>query len=57
MPFLQFAGTSGQLLIEDLIEGFYVIFSGPKFELPMRLKSIGKLKTCIGVIKSVIVSL
>ncbi|CAG8623587.1 5625_t:CDS:10 [Gigaspora rosea] len=49
----KFAGTSGQLLIEDLIEGFYIVFPGPKFELPTKLKSIGKLKTCIGVIKSV----
>ncbi len=57
VPFLQFAGTSGQLLIEDLMEGFYVVFPGPKFELPTKLKSIGKLKTCIGVIKSVMVSL
>ncbi|CAG8596279.1 12414_t:CDS:2, partial [Funneliformis mosseae] len=53
VPFLQFAGTSGQLLIEDLVEGFYIVFPGPKFELPTKLKSIGKLKTCVSVIKSV----
>ncbi|GBC23797.2 hypothetical protein GLOIN_2v1726076 [Rhizophagus irregularis DAOM 181602=DAOM 197198] len=53
VPFLQFAGTNGQLLIEDLMEGFYVVLPGPKFELPTKLKSIGKLKTCIGVIKLV----
>ncbi|PKY27670.1 hypothetical protein RhiirB3_443464 [Rhizophagus irregularis] len=57
VPFLQFAGTNGQLLIEDLMEGFYVVLPGPKFELPTKLKSIGKLKTCIGVIKLVMVSL
>ncbi|CAG8538180.1 3099_t:CDS:2 [Funneliformis caledonium] len=50
VPFLQFAGTSGQLLIEDLVEGFYIVFPGPKFELPTKLKSIGKLKTCVSVI-------
>lgn len=53
VPFLQFAGTNGQLLIEDLVEGFYVVLPGPKFELPTKLKTIGKLKTCIGVIKLV----
>ncbi|CAB5180502.1 unnamed protein product [Rhizophagus irregularis] len=53
VPFLQFAGTNGQLLIEDLMEGFYVVLPGPKFDLPTKLKSIGKLKTCIGVIKLV----
>jgi len=52
-PFLQFAGTSGQMLIEDLIEGFYIVFPGPKFELPTKLQDIGKLKTSINVIKSV----
>lgn len=31
VPFLQIAGTNGQMLIEDLIEGFYVVFfSGSK---------------------------
>ncbi|CAI2192782.1 10259_t:CDS:2, partial [Funneliformis geosporum] len=48
VPFLQFAGTNRQLLIEDLMEGFYVVLPRPKFELPTKLKSIGKLKTCIG---------
>ncbi|CAG8603560.1 7556_t:CDS:2 [Paraglomus occultum] len=53
VPFLQFAGTNGQLLIEDLVEGFYIVFPGPKFESPTKLKSIEKLKTCISIIKSV----
>ncbi|CAG8488087.1 1962_t:CDS:2 [Diversispora eburnea] len=30
VPFLQFGGTSGQLLIEDLMEGFYIFFPDPE---------------------------
>ncbi|CAI2196091.1 16943_t:CDS:2, partial [Funneliformis geosporum] len=29
VPFLQFAGTSGQMLVEDLVEDFYLVFPGP----------------------------
>ncbi|CAG8593136.1 1140_t:CDS:10 [Diversispora eburnea] len=53
IPFLQFGGTNGQLLVEDLVEGFYIVLPGPKFELPIRLRDIGKLKTAINVIKLV----
>ncbi|CAG8674551.1 5810_t:CDS:10, partial [Acaulospora morrowiae] len=53
VPFLQIAGTSGQVLIEILIEGFYVVFPGPKFELPTKLQHIGKLKFAINIIKFV----
>lgn len=55
VPFLQFAGTSGQMLVEDLVGSFYLVFPGPKFELPTKLQNIGKLKTSINVIKSVLV--
>jgi hypothetical protein len=55
VPFLQFAGTSGQMLVEDLVEDFYLVFPGPKFELPTKLQNIGKLKTSINVINSVMV--
>ncbi|CAG8535235.1 18471_t:CDS:2 [Gigaspora margarita] len=54
VPFLQFGGTCGQLLVEDLVEGFYIVFPGPKFELPIKLRDIGKLKNTINVIKLVI---
>jgi len=37
VPFLRIVGTSGQILIEDLIEGFYVIFSDLKFKLPIKI--------------------
>ncbi|CAG8654074.1 28102_t:CDS:2 [Dentiscutata erythropus] len=53
VPFLQIAGTNGQMLIEDSIEGFYVVFPGPKFELPTKLQHIEKLKSSINIIKSV----
>ncbi|CAG8575716.1 5230_t:CDS:2, partial [Scutellospora calospora] len=53
VPFLQFGGTCGQLLVEDLVEGFYIVFPGPKFELPIKLRDIGKLKNTINVIKLV----
>ncbi|CAG8833495.1 7731_t:CDS:2, partial [Racocetra persica] len=52
VPFLQFDGTSGQLLIENLVEGFYIVFPGPKFELPTKLRDIRKLKTSVCIIKS-----
>ena len=55
VPFLQFAGISGQMLVEDLVEDFYLVFPGPKFELPTKLQNIGKLKTSINVINSVMV--
>ncbi|CAG8752227.1 16728_t:CDS:2, partial [Rhizophagus irregularis] len=54
VPFLQFSGTSGQMLVENLVEGFYLVFPGPKFELPTNLQSIKKLKMSMNVIKSVL---
>ncbi len=57
VPFLQIAGTNGQMLIEDLIEGFYVVFPGPKFELPTKLQHIEKLKSSVNIIKFVMVNL
>ncbi|CAG8783152.1 4688_t:CDS:2, partial [Gigaspora rosea] len=53
VPFLQFGGTCGQLLVEDLVKGFYIVFPGPKFELPIKLRDIGKLKNTINFIKLV----
>ncbi|CAG8704879.1 15784_t:CDS:2, partial [Funneliformis mosseae] len=50
VPFVQVCGTSGQMLIEDLVEGFYVVFPGPKFELPTRLQHIKKLKSAVNTI-------
>jgi len=57
VPFVQVCGTSGQMLIEDLVEGFYVIFPGPKFELPTRLQHIKKLKSAVNTINFIMVSL
>nr|CAG8438572.1 3837_t:CDS:2 [Entrophospora candida] len=37
--FLQVADTSGQMLVEDLVEGFYVVFPGPTFETATYRKS------------------
>ncbi|GES75684.1 hypothetical protein GLOIN_2v1495217 [Rhizophagus clarus] len=42
------------MLVEDLVEDFYIVFPGPKFELPTKLQNIGKLKTSINVINSVL---
>ncbi|CAG8485560.1 4400_t:CDS:2 [Funneliformis mosseae] len=36
--------VSGQMLIEDLVNGFYVIFPVQKFQLPTKLFQIKKLK-------------
>jgi len=55
VPFLQFAGISGQMLVEDFVVDVYLVFPGPKFELPTKLQNIGKLKTSINVINSVMV--
>ncbi|RIB21190.1 hypothetical protein C2G38_1125405 [Gigaspora rosea] len=50
VPFVQICGTSGQMLIVDLVEGFYVVFPGPKFELPTKLQHIKKLKSAVNII-------
>ena len=57
VPFLQIAGMTGQMLIKDLIESFYVVFLDPKFELPTKLQHIEKLKSSVNIIKFVMVSL
>ncbi|CAJ0890232.1 6230_t:CDS:2, partial [Entrophospora sp. SA101] len=57
VPFLQVASTSGQMLVEDLVEGFYVVFPGPTFEFPTKLRHIENLKSAVNIIKFVMVSL
>lgn len=57
VPFLQVACTSGQMLVEDLVEGFYVVFPGPTFEFPTKLQHIENLKSAVNIIKFVMVSL
>ncbi|CAG8774434.1 26705_t:CDS:2, partial [Dentiscutata erythropus] len=47
VPYLQIAGAFGQLLVEDLVNGFYVVYPGPIFEIPTRLNHIRKLKSVI----------
>ncbi|CAG8455283.1 13466_t:CDS:10, partial [Dentiscutata heterogama] len=47
VPYLQIAGVFGQLLVEDLVNGFYVVYPGPIFEIPTRLNHIRKLKSVI----------
>ncbi|KAF0499933.1 hypothetical protein F8M41_020393 [Gigaspora margarita] len=51
VPFIQFAGINGQMLIEVLVNGFYIIFPGPKFQLPTLLAQIEKLKSTVKVTK------
>ncbi|CAI2187800.1 14977_t:CDS:2, partial [Funneliformis geosporum] len=53
VPFLQVAGTSAQMLVEDLVEGFYVVFPGPTFEFPTKLQHIENLKSAVNIIKFV----
>ncbi|CAG8651037.1 16746_t:CDS:10, partial [Funneliformis caledonium] len=53
VPFLQVAGTSGQMLVEDLVEGFYVVFPGSTFEFPTKLQHIENLKLAVNIIKFV----
>ncbi|CAG8837974.1 4231_t:CDS:2, partial [Gigaspora margarita] len=51
VPFIQFAGINGQMLIEVLVNGFYIIFPGPKFQLPTKLAQIENLKSTVKVTK------
>lgn len=53
--FIQFAGVNGQMLIEDLVNGFYVVFAGQKFQLPTKLCQIKILKPTIKITKYIIV--
>ncbi|CAG8518206.1 3144_t:CDS:2 [Diversispora eburnea] len=57
VPFIQFSGTSGQVLVEGLVEGYYVVFPGPKFKLPTELQHIKELKPAINIMEFVMVSL
>ncbi|RIA90151.1 hypothetical protein C1645_823714 [Glomus cerebriforme] len=50
---IDIAGMSGQMLVEDLIESFYVVFLGLPFELPMMIQHIEKLKSSVTIIKFV----
>ncbi|CAG8758187.1 6650_t:CDS:2 [Gigaspora margarita] len=45
VQFLQIAGTYGQVLLEDLVNGFYVVIPGLSFELPTKLSQIQKLRS------------
>ncbi|CAG8519082.1 17035_t:CDS:2 [Racocetra fulgida] len=45
IPFLQISGVYGQMLLEDLINDFYVVFPGITFEIPTKLAHIKKLKS------------
>lgn len=56
VPFLQVAETYGQMLLGDLVNGFYLVFPGSLFELPTKLSQIHKLRTTIKIFKYVLVS-
>ncbi|CAG8700157.1 3310_t:CDS:10, partial [Cetraspora pellucida] len=53
VPFLQIAGIFGQLLVEDMVNGFYIVFPGATFELPTKLAHFGKLKATIKIFNHV----
>ncbi|CAG8515333.1 4879_t:CDS:2 [Funneliformis mosseae] len=54
VPFLQIAGTYGQMLLEDLVNGFYCVFPGASFELPTKLSQIHKLRQTVKIFKYVL---
>ncbi|CAG8816298.1 23175_t:CDS:2, partial [Racocetra persica] len=54
VPFLQISGIYGQLLVEDLVNGFYIIFPGATFELPTKLSQIRKLKSTVRIFKHIL---
>ncbi|RIA85594.1 hypothetical protein C1645_830557 [Glomus cerebriforme] len=41
--------TSGQMLVEDLVEGFYIVFPRLTFEFPTRLQHIKNLKSAVNI--------
>ncbi|CAG8566125.1 830_t:CDS:2, partial [Acaulospora morrowiae] len=54
VPFIQIAGVFGQLLVEDMVNGFYVVFPGSTFVLPTKLAHLGNLKSTINIFNHVI---
>uniref|UniRef100_U9TKW2 Uncharacterized protein n=1 Tax=Rhizophagus irregularis (strain DAOM 181602 / DAOM 197198 / MUCL 43194) TaxID=747089 RepID=U9TKW2_RHIID len=52
---MQFIGISGQMLIEDLMNGSYVVFPGQKFQLFTKPAQIEKLKSTVKITKYVMV--
>src|SRR6266542_5282502 len=57
IPFLQISGVYGQMLLLDLINGFYVVFLGATFEIPTKLAHIKKLKSTVKIFKYATVSI
>ncbi|CAG8604811.1 3415_t:CDS:2, partial [Acaulospora morrowiae] len=53
VPFIQVAGVFGQLLVEDMVNGFYVVFPGSTFMLPTKLAHLGKLKSTLKIFNHV----
>ncbi|CAJ0839686.1 22011_t:CDS:2, partial [Entrophospora sp. SA101] len=53
VPYIQFAGVNGQMLVQCLVNGFYVIHPGLKLQLPTRINQINKLNLAIRIIKCV----
>ncbi|CAB4495899.1 unnamed protein product [Rhizophagus irregularis] len=53
--FQMFIGISGQMLIEDLMNGSYVVFPGQKFQLFTKPAQIEKLKSTVKITKYVMV--
>ncbi|CAH1761796.1 2591_t:CDS:2, partial [Entrophospora sp. SA101] len=53
VPFIQVAGTNGQMLLEVLLHGFYLVIPGPKFQIPTKLDQIAKLRQTVRVIQHV----
>ncbi|CAG8459146.1 13388_t:CDS:1 [Racocetra fulgida] len=57
VPYIQIADTFGQLLVENLVNNFYIIYSRPTFEIPTKLTHIKKLKPTIKIFKHLTVSI
>lgn len=51
VPYVQIAGTNGEIMVEDLVESFYVVFPVCRFEIPTKVQEIEKLKDSIKAFK------
>ncbi|CAJ0895828.1 12883_t:CDS:2 [Entrophospora sp. SA101] len=55
IPFVQIAGTNVQMLLEVLLNGFYLMVPSPKFQIPTKIDQIVKLRQTVRIVQHVMV--
>ncbi|CAJ0752601.1 12708_t:CDS:2 [Entrophospora sp. SA101] len=53
IPFVQIAGTNVQMLLEVLLNGFYLMVPSPKFQIPTKIDQIVKLRQTVRIVQHV----